>query len=248
MFSHQHVESFTEWYDWTNRVEERVDTFMTQERQDHERIIAGLLAEERKQIGNSSTNSTSSTTTSVSSSPSITTSTSTTSTSTATTSLAHDSKRLSAPAQESFVNLCDSLVQSEKDYADDLDTLLQEYWIPLCTQGVLQPATEIPKLFGNVEKVYKNKRTNNNNVYLIIFCKIALAHVEVLAKLEAEQTDVAVLSKYGVFVAEAKLVLEHLVKDASSPDSIASLYTAFTNDATERTKYYASLVESRPVC
>ena len=45
-----------------------------------------------------------------------------------------------------------------------------------------------------------------------------------------------------------RLVLEHLVKDAGAADSMSNLYTLFTNDAGERAKYYASLVETRPVC
>jgi hypothetical protein len=88
----------TDWYEWTQGIEERVDTFMTQERQQHERIIAGLLAEERRQQMATTTSSTVS---------------------------GEHAKRVSLPPNDNFVSLCDSLVASEKDYADDLDTLLQ---------------------------------------------------------------------------------------------------------------------------
>lgn len=119
-----------------------------------------------------------------------------------------DPKRASLPPSDNFVSLCDSLVASEKDYADDLDTLLQEYWIPLCTQGVLTPATEIPLLFGNVEKVRADAATapsrNACSLGARLAAQIALAHVEVLAKLEAEETDAQLVAKYGVFVAEAR--------------------------------------------
>ena len=53
---------------------------------------------------------------------------------------------------DAAVALADRLVDAERAYAGQLDTLLQAFWIPLVTQGVLD-ANEMPRVFGNVELI-----------------------------------------------------------------------------------------------
>ena len=130
------AESFTDWYEWTNMIEERVDTFMSEERQQHEHLIAGLLAEERRQqlVARNSNSDHARSAQAQKHTHAYKRSGLTAF------SFAHsvllDPKRMSLPPSDNFVSLCDSLVASEKDYADDLDTLLvthlARWWLVRC--------------------------------------------------------------------------------------------------------------------
>lgn len=44
------------------------------------------------------------------------------------------------------------LIESERDFADDLDMLLNLYWIPMVTSSVIDPAI-LPDIFGPIERV-----------------------------------------------------------------------------------------------
>jgi hypothetical protein len=56
------------------------------------------------------------------------------------------------------------LIESERDFADDLDTLLHQYWIPLATLKTVDGA-QLPRVFGNIEQM-------------------ALVHADILEKLD----------------------------------------------------------------
>jgi hypothetical protein len=44
------------------------------------------------------------------------------------------------------------LIESERDFADDIDVLLHSYWIPMVTSSVIEPSV-VPEIFGPIERV-----------------------------------------------------------------------------------------------
>lgn len=239
------AESFADWFEWTTLIEERVDSFASQQREEHEKLITKLLRDETKfsaddatlvaLAGASALNvgplaaSASAAAAANAGASSASFSTTATANGAAATSTAAASV-LSAPTSprgaervnEMFVSLCDSLVQTEKMYADTLDCILKEYWIPLCQTALVDPRNEVTMLFGNVEK-------------------IAIAHVDVLSALEEHTVDEHFLARFGPIVAEAMVVLGFLEK----PD-VEELYRNFAMSSSSRLVFYDQLVESRP--
>jgi hypothetical protein len=238
------AESFADWFEWTTLIEERVDSFASQQREEHEKLITKLLRDETKFAADRGRHwshspphppphhATASTTGPLAASAS------------AAAAAAYcvpprrPQRRLVAAAptspfappllspaervNEMFVSLCDSLVQTEKMYADTLDCILKEYWIPLCQSALVDPRNEVTMLFGNVEK-------------------IAIAHVDVLSALEEHAVDEHFLTRFGPLVAEAMVVLGFLEK----PD-VEELYRNFAASSASRLIFYDQLVDSRP--
>ena len=44
------------------------------------------------------------------------------------------------------------MIESERDFADDLDTLLHSYWIPSVSSALLEPV-QLPTIYGSIERV-----------------------------------------------------------------------------------------------
>lgn len=235
------AESFADWFEWTTLIEERVDSFASQQREEHEKLITKLLRDETKFAADAADtvaltavplphHATASTTgplaASASAAAAAATGAATSSSASSGVAVPTSPRASSALAgervNEMFVSLCDSLVQTEKMYADTLDCILKEYWIPLCQSALVDPRNEVTMLFGNVEK-------------------IAIAHVDVLSALEEHAVDEHFLTRFGPIVAEAMVVLGFLEK----PD-VEELYRNFAASSASRLIFYDQLVDSRP--
>jgi hypothetical protein len=223
------AESFADWYEWTTLIEDRVDSFASQLRDEHEKLITKLLRDESRTSVVGSTAS--------SSSSAVVAAAAAASSAASSASASADgspNEAVSVPligglssgasggrVNEMFVSLCDSLVQTEKLYADTLDCILKEYWIPLCQSSIVDARNEVTMLFGAVEK-------------------IAMSHVEVLSALEDGSVESDIKALFGPIVAEANLVLQFLKKR-----DVLQLYTAFASSSATRLDFYDQLVSTR---
>ncbi len=231
------AESFAEWYEWTTLIEERVDSFASQLRDEHEKLITKLLRDESRlsmitdpaaaaaaaAAGAASASSASSA--SAGAHPSAASSLSSSPAPVPASDVplvGGASPAATTRLNDMFVSLCDSLVQTEKLYADTLDCILKEYWIPLCQSSIVDARNEVTMLFGTVEK-------------------IAMSHVEVLSALEDEIVDADIKARFGPVVAEAMVVLTFLNKA-----DVEQLYANFASSSAARLEFYDQLVATRP--
>ena len=103
------------------------------------------------------------------------------------------------------------LIESERQYASQLDILLQSFWIPLVTDGIVD-GNSMPEIFGNIEV-------------------IATAHVPILDSIDRalqEQettTDDDALMEQAL--AAARCVVNELLNTQAGDEAMLPLYKAY---------------------
>lgn len=105
------------------------------------------------------------------------------------------------------------LIDSERLYAGHLDTLLQTFWIPLVTDGIVD-ANAMPEIFGNVEL-------------------IATAHVSILDSIDralsgqeaTSTTDEDALMEQSL--AATRCVVNELLNTQAGDEAMLPLYKAY---------------------